>query len=257
MDDAAEVPSVGADAVTSAAVSAHALPSFRDDARVVAWWLVVGVVAGAVVGGLIGGVGGRLAMLALRLTSDVPGLTTDDGFTVGRFTLSGSLQLYFAMAQVGAVNGLAYVAARPFLPERVGTVLWGLVGAAVTGGLVVHRDGVDFAFLEPSWLAVASFVALPGIGALAIAWLVERAARLEPWRCSRWFALLLVPALPAVIGVAVLALVPAAVVVALGRIRRLRRLPRARWARLAAFGVLVLMISLGAVDLARDAAAIV
>jgi hypothetical protein len=243
--------------VDSAAVSAHAHPSFRDDARLVAWWLLVGIVAGAVVGGLIGGVGGRFVMLALRLTSDVPGLTTDDGFTVGRFTLSGSLQLYFAMAQVGAVNAVAYVAARPFLPDRGKTVLWALVGAAVTGGLVVHREGADFAFLEPGWLAVASFVALPGVGALVIAWSVERAARLEPWRCSRWLALLLVPALPAVIGVALIAVVPAVLVVALGRVQQLRRLPSVRWARLAAFGALVLMISLGALDLGRDAAAIV
>jgi hypothetical protein len=41
--------------------------------------------AGALTGALIGGVGGRLAMLILRLTSDpsLHGLETDDGFTIG------------------------------------------------------------------------------------------------------------------------------------------------------------------------------
>jgi len=51
--------------------------------------LGAGVSAGFVAGVLIGGVGGRLAMLALRLTSDpsLHGVLTDDGFTIGRVSL--------------------------------------------------------------------------------------------------------------------------------------------------------------------------
>jgi hypothetical protein len=51
--------------------------------------LGAGVSAGFLAGVLIGGVGGRLAMLALRLTSDpsLHGVSTDDGFTIGRLSL--------------------------------------------------------------------------------------------------------------------------------------------------------------------------
>ena len=47
--------------------------------------LAVSTSAGAVAGLAIGGVGGRLAMLLLRLTSDpsLRGLPTDDDFTIG------------------------------------------------------------------------------------------------------------------------------------------------------------------------------
>jgi hypothetical protein len=51
--------------------------------------LGAGVSAGFFAGVLIGEVGGRLAMLALRLTSDpsLHGVSTDDGFTIGRVSL--------------------------------------------------------------------------------------------------------------------------------------------------------------------------
>jgi hypothetical protein len=65
------------------------LPPLRADMRTVAWWLVVGVT----VGGVVGGLGGRGLMFALRLTSDADGIVSDDGFTIGHFTLSDSLQL--------------------------------------------------------------------------------------------------------------------------------------------------------------------
>jgi hypothetical protein len=47
--------------------------------------LGAGVSAGFVAGVLIGGVGGRLAVLLLRVTSDprLHGSQTDDGFTIG------------------------------------------------------------------------------------------------------------------------------------------------------------------------------
>ena len=56
--------------------------------RQTAWWILVGTAAGAIAGLLIGGIGGRLAMLLLRLTSDeiVLGLTSDDGFEIGVVT---------------------------------------------------------------------------------------------------------------------------------------------------------------------------
>ena len=53
------------------------------------------VVAGLSVGILVIGVGSRLAMLLLRLTSPgtVIGVTSDDGFVIGRTTLSGTYNL--------------------------------------------------------------------------------------------------------------------------------------------------------------------
>src|SRR4029079_19057210 len=57
----------------------------RDDARAVAWWVLLGAGSGAIAGALVGGVGGRLAMLLLRITSPdlVVGMTSDDGFEIG------------------------------------------------------------------------------------------------------------------------------------------------------------------------------
>ena len=228
------------------------VPPVRDSVRVVAWWLVVGVVVGALAGGLIGGVGGRLVMLGLRLASDADGVVSDDGFTIGRFTLSDSLQLYAAMALAGAINGAAYVGVRSLLPARGRVPLWGLVGAAVLGGVFVKTEGVDFTVLEPRWFAVAAFVCLPGLAALAVAWVVERAARLEPWRCSRWLALLLLPASPALIG-APLFLLGAAAFVGLGRVEALRRLRDGRLPRFVALGLLGAMIVAGGADVVRDA----
>ena len=117
------------------------LPSLRGDARTIAWWLSLGLVVGGIVGGLVGGVGGRLVMLVLRLSSDADGVVSDDGFTIGSFTLFDSLQLYAGMALFGAVNGLCYVGARQLLPRRFRVALWGAVGAAVVGRAIPPQGG--------------------------------------------------------------------------------------------------------------------
>lgn len=170
----------------------------------------------------------------------------------GKFTLSDSLQLYAGMSLTGAVNAVVYVAARRLLPARGRAVIWGLVGAAVVGSVVVNTHGVDFHVLEPRWLAIAGFVALPGLAALIIALVVERCARLEPWRCSPWYALLLVPALPGLLA-APLCLVGGAVTVALGRVAAFRRLPGRPLPRVFAFGLVAVLIAVGSADIARDA----
>ena len=88
------------------------------------------------------------------------------------------------------------------------------------GSQLVHDDGVDFTLLEPRWLAVAAFVALPGLAALVVVVLVERwlgdaGRRPRP-------ALL---ALAALTGTVALVLAAAAAVVVLA----VRRLGLARW----------------------------
>jgi hypothetical protein len=233
----------------------EALPPLRDDVRTVAWWLAVGFAVGGTVGGLVGGVGGRLVMLVLRLASDADGVVSDDGFVIGQFTLADSLQLYAGMALAGAINGMVYVAARLVLPRRGRVALWGAVGAAVVGSLVVNTDGVDFVVLEPLWFAIAAFVALPGLAAVLVAWIVERVAAREPWRVHPAAALVLVPASPGVLALPV-GVLAAAAVVALGRIRSLRRLPGAPALRAIALAALAATVVAGAVDLARDTAEI-
>jgi hypothetical protein len=158
----------------------------RDDAAAVAWWVLVGAASGAIAGGLVGGVGGRLAMLLLRLTSPdvVTGMVSDDGFEIGVVSLD-TVQLVLAMAMLGAINGVLYAAVRGALPRRLRLPLWSVFAAVLGGASIVHDDGVDFTFVEPAALAIALFVLLPGAAAAVVVLLVERGSRVEPWSDSR------------------------------------------------------------------------
>ncbi|MDH2416418.1 hypothetical protein [Nocardioides sp. CER19] len=124
------------------------------------------VVAGLVLGALVAGFLGRLAMfLLIRLSPELEGTISDDGFEMGRFTVSGSLHLVSAGAFLGLVGAVVYLLARWLLfgPEwfRVGSVA--LAAGVGVGNQLVHTDGVDFTLLEPAWLAVLLFVAIPGL----------------------------------------------------------------------------------------------
>jgi hypothetical protein len=242
--------------VTAETGRADPLPPLADDARLAAWWVAVGLVAGSLAGAVIGGIGGRLAMLVLRLTTpDLPvGLISDDGFEIGVFDLRQSLGLYAGMAAIGAGFGLFYAALRELLPRRGRVLLYGVFGAAVGGANFVHTDGVDFTLLEPRWFAVASFVALPGLAAAAIAALIERADAWTPWRCPRAAALLALPGLPGLV-VLPLAAGAAAAIVVLGRVRVLRAVVPVV-GRLVVPAVLVVVTVLAGVALVRDAATI-
>src|SRR6476646_5216117 len=70
------------------------------------------VVTGVSVGIVVIGLGSRLAMLLLRLTSpdSVIGVTSDDGFEIGRVTLAGTYNLLLIGATVGFIGAVAYVA---------------------------------------------------------------------------------------------------------------------------------------------------
>jgi hypothetical protein len=158
------------------------------------------------------------------------------------------------MAAIGAGFGLLYAALRELLPRRGRILLYGLFGAAVGGANFVHADGVDFTLLEPRWFAVASFVALPGLAAAAIAVLVERADAWTPWRCPRAAWLLALPGLPGLIVLPV-AVVGAGAIVVLGRVRVLRAaVPVAGRAVVPA--ALVVVTALAGVALVRDASTI-
>lgn len=151
------------------------------------------VVGGVPAGALIVGLGSRAAMMVLRLTSPhrVKGVVSDDGFVIGRVTLGGTYNLMLIGAAVGIIGAGAY---RLVAPRLIGP-LWfrrlttGLASAAVGGAMLVHADGIDFTLLEPLWLAIGLFVALPGAFGVLIGASVDAVSRPDSWTRSgrrRW-----------------------------------------------------------------------
>ncbi len=138
------------------------------------------VTAGIVVGVLVAGLGSRLAMFLLRMTSPdtVRGVTSDDGFTIGQVTVGGTYNLIVIGAAVGVIGAAAYIAVAPWLlgPTWFRRATVGFTAGVIVGSMLVHADGVDFVLLEPLWLAVGLFVALPTVMGVALAIAVDRAA---------------------------------------------------------------------------------
>jgi hypothetical protein len=214
------------------------------------------VVAGVVVGVVVAGFGSRLAMFALRLTSpdQVRGVTSDDGFTIGRATLGGTYNLLVLGAVVGVIGAAAYRWVAPWLvgPGWLRRFTTGIASAVVVGSMLVHADGVDFNLLEPTWFAVGLFVALPGLFGVVIGVAVDAVARPGSWTARgrrRW---LLPVALLVLFPLAIPVTVVAALV--LGAWLPLRR--EAGWARLRAtlpFGIAVRAAWLAVALLGLDA----
>ena len=131
-------------------------------------------VAGLAAGFLIGGFGGRMAMLLLRLTSSdsVIGIQSDDDFTIGQVTTS-SFFLVLATTLIGTLLAFAYLLVRRWLPEHrrplQAAVFFGVIG----GAAVIKPGGVDFTLLDPLWLAVVLFIALPAAYGWVMAAMVE------------------------------------------------------------------------------------
>jgi hypothetical protein len=137
--------------------------------------IAVAGTAGLAAGALVGGLGGRVAMLVLRLTSDpsLRGLDTDDGFTIGIVSAS-TLFLVALTAVLGVLGGLAYLLARMYLPPAWQAPAFGSLAALVGGTLIIRPGGIDFTLLDPLWLAMALFVSIPAAFGVVVAWLVER-----------------------------------------------------------------------------------
>ena len=148
--------------------------SFPRDLRVM-------VVAGVAVGVVLIGVGSRLAMLVLRLTSPdrARGVTSDDGFTIGEVSLGGTYNLLNLGAAVGLVGAFAYRLVAPWLigPSWFRRSTTGLAAGAVAGSMLIHADGVDFTLLQPTWLAIGLFIALPAAFGVAIGVAVDAVER--------------------------------------------------------------------------------
>lgn len=110
------------------------------------------------------GVLGRGAMLLLAYLNPVAtGVTSDDGFVMGQFTISGSLQLAASGLQFGVIGAFFYLALRGLMfgPGWFRLLSISLGPALVIGAIIVHTDGVDFNVLEPVWLAALLFIGVP------------------------------------------------------------------------------------------------
>ncbi len=164
--------------------TAHPLPAAATGVRVErhARTLAAAAAAGSLLGFVVNGWGSRLAMMLLaRLNPEVTGRISDDGFRMGQFTLADTLGLVGFGTVVGVLGGLAYLAIRGlrFGPRWFQLVALAVGPAVVVGNMLIHTDGIDFRVLEPTVLAIALFVALPGLFALALALLVDRWDRPE------------------------------------------------------------------------------
>lgn len=215
--------------------------------------MLLGAASGAIAGALVGGVGGRLAMLLLRLTSpESVGMISDDGFEIGVVSLD-TAQLVLAMAMLGGINGVLYATLRGAIPRRLRLPLWSVFSAALGGASIVHDDGVDFTFLEPAALAIALFVLLPGGAAAVVVLLVERWSVVEPWSDRRLAGGLALAALAGTFALGFAALV-AVVGLVVRRLRADRLLGRS--ARIAVPAALVVVTAVSAWELAATSARI-
>lgn len=219
------------------------------------YWVTLGMAAGGLGGLLVGGIGGRLAMFVLRLTTDtsIRGIESDDGFTMGRFDLSSTVALLAVATVLGAVGGLAVVAGRPFFRSPWMPAAWAAAGGLVVGAVILHTDGVDFTILEPTWLAIVLFVAIPAAGAALIAWLCDVYPRFW-WRHWPGTAAALVPIIPGLVvfPVWIAALIVGSAWHAANANPSFRELTLSRPVTGLAVGVFGLITLLGALDLIRD-----
>jgi hypothetical protein len=143
----------------------------------------IGILAGAISGFIVGGVGGRLFMFVLaQLNPEETGVKTDDGFEMGQFTASGTLNLLVITTVIGVIGGLVFLALRGlrFGPRWFRVLSMPVGTTVVLGPLLVHSDGVDFTLLEPAELAVAMTLAVPFFYTLLLAALADRRLGDEP-----------------------------------------------------------------------------
>jgi hypothetical protein len=221
------------------------------------------IVGGIPVGVVVVGLGSRVAMFILRLTSPdrVRGVESDDGFIIGRFTLAGTYNLMLLGAVVGLIGSCAYTLVSPWLigPTWFRRLTTGLAAAAVAGSGLVHADGIDFTLLQPTWLAIGLFVALPGVFGIVIGSSVDAVGRANSWTTGgrrRW----LLPVVSVACFPATVVIVPFMVVVlglwALARdvqvVQRARTLSlyafavRSVWALIAIAGLVALVNDISA-----------
>ena len=132
-------------------------------------------------------------MLLARLAPETAGVLSDDGFFIGQLTRSGTLNLLVVTTFIGVLGGGIYLVVRGLMigPRWFQVLSVSLGPAIVVGATLVHPNGVDFTLLRPTWLAIAVFVAIPGLYAAFLTVLCER--WLHPdgrfLHAPRWIAL--------------------------------------------------------------------
>ena len=111
-----------------------------------------------------------------QLNPEETGVRTDDGFEMGQFTMSGTLNLIVLTTVIGVIGGLVFLALRGlrFGPAWFRVLSMPLGATMVVGPLLVHSDGVDFTLLQPWWLAVGMTLAVPFVYTLLLAALTDR-----------------------------------------------------------------------------------
>jgi hypothetical protein len=191
--------------------------------------------AGAIAGVLVLGLGGRLVMRVLAATSGdgAQGRLTEADEVVGRITNGGTVGfVVFTGFFGGLVAALIHLVAGRWLPRRasgLGAVLAViLVGSfGVTDPL--SPDNVDFAVLEPLWLAAVLVLACGVLFAMAYAalvirldhWVREDGARQLVFVASAPMMLVVVPAIVVVLDAVGCAIAQGRVAAALDRRRPL------------------------------------
>jgi hypothetical protein len=232
------------------------------DLRAVGRRVWAGAIGGFLCGLVIGGIGGRLAMLLLRLTTgtEIDGLESDDGFTMGSFT-SATLFLVGLTSFVGAFLGIVYSFVRGWLPERTRRIATATFFGLVGGAAIIHPGGVDFTALRPRWLAIALFVLLPGLFGFALSATVDRLLARPAGRVGPWLGLAVAMFVLVVIGVGglrgalfvpVLVVAVVALMIASRKFPAVRALPRAPAVVWLARTALIAGAAVGAFMLAND-----
>ena len=197
-------------------------------------------------------------MLLLRVTSDssLIGMTTDDGFRTGSFTTDTSSS---SRSPRSAAPGSAWPTSQSDAgcPQGHRPAVTAVMLGAIGGAAIIDPDGLDFTVLDPLWLAVALFIALPAAFGAALARGVEQ---LIPWASDRGPStfVLLLPLLPIVLF-PVIAVLVALVALAWAALRRWPAAGRLWWSApvtLAGRALGVGATALAAIVLAQDVAEI-
>ena len=190
------------------------------------------------------------------------GVRSDDDFVIGKVTIGGTYNLLQIGAAVGIIGAGVYMLVAPWLigPVWFRRLTTGLASAVVAGSMLVHDKGIDFHVLQPTWLAIGLFVALPGLFGIAIAAAVDAVRRPDTWtaRGRRRWALVIVsvacfPATLLIVMVAVVVTAFGEVLRAAGVLRIVRGLPahalviRSLWLLIAVAGLIALINDITAI----------
>ena len=183
------------------------------------WYVPVAVVSGIGSGLLVAGAGGRLVMRLLAATAGdaAQGRETEAEEIVGRITTGGSIGLIvFTGLFFGLASGALYLVIRRWLPPgRLGGLAYGILLLIVAAPRIdpLRAENPDFGIVGPGWVAVLVFSALVLVHGMLVAALAGRYSQTLPPLSPRRQTLvayvpllLLIPAVPVVVILAVVGL---------------------------------------------------